>query len=115
MTHIGYNAFLRFSNCEVFDFSNVTSVPELDGPNAFSNGMSDKRIVVPDELYDEWIAARNWSNSSISANVVRAGDYFPSEANPTYVRYTQASGLSDWSKVILETISGSSGSTAPTP
>lgn len=56
---------LTFQNCyglKTYDFRTATAVPTLDNANAFSNTPSDKEIIVPDELYDTWITAGNWSS-----------------------------------------------------
>lgn len=53
-----------FQNCygmKYYDFSEHTSVPTLSASNAFANIPSDCEIRVPSALYDEWIAATNWS------------------------------------------------------
>lgn len=53
-----------FSNCygmAFYDFSHHTAVPTLANTNAFTNIPTDCKIIVPDALYDEWIAATNWS------------------------------------------------------
>jgi hypothetical protein len=44
-----------------YDFSALEAVPTLSTTNAFANIPSDCKIIVPDALYDEWIAATNWS------------------------------------------------------
>lgn len=36
---------------------------------------SDCKIVVPDALYDTWIAATNWSSSTIVSHIVKASEY----------------------------------------
>jgi hypothetical protein len=33
------------------------------------------QIVVPDALYNSWIATTSWSNSNIKAKIVKASDY----------------------------------------
>ena len=43
------------------DFSQATAVPALSNVNAFSNINKICKIVVPDNLYDQWVAATNWS------------------------------------------------------
>ena len=53
-----------FNSCygmAFYDFSALTAVPSLSATNAFSSIPSDCKIIVPDALYDEWIAATNWS------------------------------------------------------
>lgn len=41
---------------------------------AFANTSDSKEIIVPDELYDEWIAAENWSSDTnhIRPSIVKA-------------------------------------------
>lgn len=53
-----------FQNCysiTKYDFSQCTAVPTLSNTNAFTNVNKIAKIIVPDSLYDEWIAAANWS------------------------------------------------------
>lgn len=53
-----------FANCygmAFYDFSRHTAVPTLANTNAFTGIPDDCKIIVPDALYDEWIAATNWS------------------------------------------------------
>jgi hypothetical protein len=62
-----------FSDCvkmEVYNFSTHTSVPTL-GPLVFYNIPTTCKIVVPAALYNEWIAATNWSD--YADNIVSAG------------------------------------------
>jgi hypothetical protein len=53
-----------------YDFTSHTVVPTLANTNAFSNIPTDCEIRVPAALYDEWIAATNWSNSTIASKIV---------------------------------------------
>jgi hypothetical protein len=48
-------------NMVFYDFSHHTAVPTLANTNAFNGIPDDCKIIVPDALYDEWIAATNWS------------------------------------------------------
>jgi hypothetical protein len=57
----------------LYNFSQCTSVPTLGGTSAFTSIPSDCKIVVPDALYDEWIAATNWS--SYASNIVKASEF----------------------------------------
>ena len=60
-----------FSNCyaiRFYDFSNHTAVPTLSSTTTFKNMATDCEIRVPTALYDEWIAAANWS--TYAANIV---------------------------------------------
>lgn len=51
-------------------FTGFTSVPTLENSNGF-NLTADCRIVVPDDLYDEWIAATNWSTTAIKNKIIK--------------------------------------------
>lgn len=44
-----------------YDFSQCSAVPTLSNKNAFSGINKIAKIIVPDSLYDEWIAKSNWS------------------------------------------------------
>ena len=61
---IGANAFNACYGLKTFDFHTHSSVPTLSNVNAFANTPSTKEIVVPDELYDTWISASNWSSTT---------------------------------------------------
>lgn len=61
VTSIGQAAFKDCYGVAIYDFTNHTIVPTLSNANAFSNIPSDCVIKVPAALYDEWIAATNWS------------------------------------------------------
>ena len=53
-----------FSACKgltLCDFIKVKQVPTLVNINAFTDTNQALKIVVPDELYDEWIVATNWT------------------------------------------------------
>ena len=53
-----------FANCwgmGYYDFTSHISVPSLEATSAFSGIPADCEIRVPAALYDEWIAATNWS------------------------------------------------------
>ena len=61
VTSIGSNAFYNCSGMAFYDFRSAKSVPTLQNKNAFTSiSSSDCKIVVPDSLYDSWIAATNW-------------------------------------------------------
>ena len=61
VTSIGTYAFNSCYALTKYDFSQHTSVPTLSNTNAFSGINDICKIIVPDSLYDEWIAAANWS------------------------------------------------------
>ena len=54
-------SFRDMPNLELLDFSLATAVPTL-GTSCFGNSSADYQIKVPAALYDEWIAAANWSD-----------------------------------------------------
>lgn len=63
-----------FFNCikvPYFDFREHTTVPTLESTYTFLN--TNGEFVVPDSLYDEWIAATNWS--SLASRIVKASEY----------------------------------------
>ena len=69
-----------FSNCTaltLIDFRLATSIPALaaTGQTTIPYNNSGLQIVVPDALYDSWIAETNWSNSNIKPKIVKASDY----------------------------------------
>lgn len=50
-----------------------TSVPTLSNTNAFTGVHADCKIVIPDALYEEWIAATNWS--AIASKIIKKSDW----------------------------------------
>lgn len=54
--------FYNMNNLELIDFSLATSIPTLEGAYTFQGLKSGFQIVVPSALYEEWKAAKNWSN-----------------------------------------------------
>ena len=74
VTSIGSQAFQGCYSA-YFDFRTHTSVPTLASYIAFSNIPSDCKIVVPDELYNSWISATNWSNTNVAKYIVKASEF----------------------------------------
>ena len=74
VTSIGNHAFSGCSNCAIFDFRRSTSIPSLGNVWVFSNMPNNREIIVPDNLYDDWIAATNWSSdtNNIRTSIVKA-------------------------------------------
>lgn len=62
VTRIRNYVFAYCSSLLKYDFSSHTSVPTLQDSNAFYDINALCKIIVPDSLYDEWIAAAYWSN-----------------------------------------------------
>lgn len=73
VTTIGTYAFAYCYGCAYYDFRASTSVPTLPYTTAFNGIPSDCKIVVPDALYDEWIAATNWS--SYASKIIKASEF----------------------------------------
>ena len=61
VTRINSYAFQNCYSLTKYDFSQCTAVLKLSNTNAFSGINGICKIIVPDSLYDEWIAAANWS------------------------------------------------------
>jgi hypothetical protein len=61
VTTISVYAFQGCYGMAFYDFSHHTKVPTLSGTNSFQYISSDCKIIVPDSLYDTWVAATNWS------------------------------------------------------
>ena len=55
------NQFSGLSCVSYYDFTRHTAVPSLTNSSGFSGIPTDCEIRVPAALYDEWIAATNWS------------------------------------------------------
>ena len=73
ITSIGNYAFGQCSGMAFYDFRASKSVPTLSNTNAFGSIPSDCKIVVPDDLYDTWIAATNWS--AHANNIIKASEF----------------------------------------
>lgn len=56
---VGYEC-CQIKGSPIYDFSRHTEVADL-GDTSFITVGSDTKIVVPDNLYDEWIEATNWT------------------------------------------------------
>ena len=61
VTSIYSSTFQSCRSITKYDFSQHTSVPTLSNTNAFTGINGICKIIVPDSLYDSWIAATNWS------------------------------------------------------
>lgn len=78
VTSVGSYAFQSCSCVQVFDFSHCTGVPTLQNYNAFDGDSDTYKIVVPDSLYETWIATSQWSTSIVVSHITKASDYFGS-------------------------------------
>lgn len=70
-------AFRDTKSVLIFDFSSHDFIPTLGGTNALNTGYATSfgggKIVVPDNLYDDWIVATNWV--SFSGYIIKKSDY----------------------------------------
>lgn len=73
VTSIGNSAFNNCYGMAYYDFRASKSVPTLSNTNAFGSIPSDCKIVVPDSLYDTWIAATNWSTHA--SKIIKASEF----------------------------------------
>ena len=48
------------------------AIPTL-GTNSFSSTASDFKIIVPDDLYEDWISATNWAN--YASKIIKKTDW----------------------------------------
>lgn len=71
-TTIGDSSFRDCFNIQLYDFSDHTTIPTL-GATVFTGIYTTCKIVVPDSLYDEWIAATNWSD--YARYIIKKSDY----------------------------------------
>ena len=61
LNSIQFNAFTSCYSVISYDFSECITVPINNDTNHFNNINSICKILVPDNLYDEWISATNWA------------------------------------------------------
>lgn len=65
-----------FASCKSLkevDFSDYTTIPTLSNTNAFNNIPSTCKFIVPDDLYEDWIVATNWSN--LASYIIKKSDW----------------------------------------
>ena len=77
VTSISKNAFSYCYGMAFYDFSQATVVPSIQS-YSFDYMPSDCKIIVPDALYDEWIAATNWS--TYASNIIKKSDWDASQS-----------------------------------
>lgn len=69
---------------KLMDFRDHTSVPTINS-DTFTGIPSDCKIIVPDALYDSWIAASNWS--TYASQIIKASKYDGTYENGVYVQH----------------------------
>lgn len=60
VTSIGEYAFYGCANLALVDFTGFQDIPSLDDKNAFGSTSSSLRIVVPNDLYEDWATEDVW-------------------------------------------------------
>lgn len=78
---IGLWAFNDNSTCSLFDFRDAVGVPSFNAASGATaqnslgclDRVSDGKIVVPDALYNDWIADSRWSGRA--SQIIKASDY----------------------------------------
>lgn len=58
---LGNGVFYLCEYLNIVDFRNVLQIPTLANTNAFQSVPTSCKFIIPDELYDSWITATNWS------------------------------------------------------
>lgn len=61
ITSFGASCFSNCTNLSKIDCSSLQAVPTLANTNCLTNIPADCKIIVPDELYNDWIATNIWS------------------------------------------------------
>lgn len=61
---INANAFYGCSSCLLYDFRDASYVPHLSSLDIFYGINDNAKILVPENLYDEWVTATNWASYS---------------------------------------------------
>ena len=65
--------FFMCTSMQYYDFSTHEFVPSLAHTNTFVDIPSTCKIIVPDALYDKWIATTNWS--AFADNIIKKSDW----------------------------------------
>ena len=73
LTNIVAKSFIYSYEAKVIDFRSSDDVPSLENINAFQGIPATCKIVVPDNLYDTWKSATNWS--TYASRIAKASEY----------------------------------------
>ena len=71
--NLGTYMFYGCTSLELVDMTGSIGVPTLSNVNNFNNTNDTYKIVVPDSLYNTWIAATNWA--SIASHIMKKSDW----------------------------------------
>lgn len=69
---ISYKAFQNCYSLVYIDFRNNTNIPSTSN-TMFDNVPTDCKIIVPDNLYDSWVANTNWT--TWASQIIRVSDW----------------------------------------
>ena len=78
---VGSSSTRDLSSIPVIDFSERDTAAYPSAPDLPADAMSninaayDYKIVVPDSMYDAWIAAEAWSSAAIKPHIVKASEF----------------------------------------
>lgn len=75
---IGDEPFPGCTGMKVYDFSTHEEIPTIGQIRVFMGSPDGYHIVVPDSLYDEWIAATNWI--SYASHIIKKSDWDAQQA-----------------------------------
>ena len=78
VTSIQNNVFSYSYSISYYDFSQYNTIPTLSNTNAFSGILSDCKIIVPDNLYSDWITRSNWS--TYASYIIKKSDWDASQS-----------------------------------
>ncbi len=67
-----YGTFKGCTALEIVLFQNSAAIPTIS-ENTFENTNDTFKVIVPDALYEDWIAAESWS--ALSSHVTKVSDY----------------------------------------
>ena len=67
-----YGTFDGCTSLEIVLFQSSAAVPTIS-ENTFANTNDTFKVIVPDALYEDWIAATNWSD--LSSHITKVTDY----------------------------------------
>lgn len=71
---IGTAAFMSQPLMRYYDFRRAKRIPVLQNSNVF--GSTTGQFIVPDDLYDEWAAATNWT--TYASRIIKASEFVES-------------------------------------
>lgn len=75
LSSIDDESFANDPSLHVLDFRQASIIPKLLNANAFNDMPDDCKIVVPNDLYADWITAANWCDTGIVGHIVKEDDF----------------------------------------